>query len=191
MRISRSVIVATTILVAAATLTLIGPAQAARLITGADIKNGSVTGKDIKDDSLTGKDIKEGTLKAVPKAKGLAPLKPGKSLTGAFGGAGGTSTGGRFGEGITFQQPIQAAAADITVVDTNKNPDLSHCPAPGQAARGYMCLYFTYHSNVGTVYKAFMNAAGYPNDKVYGLSLYYPITGSGSYASGSWTVTAP
>jgi len=38
-------------------------AGAAKLITGADVKNGSLTGKDIKDGSITQKDVKNGTLK--------------------------------------------------------------------------------------------------------------------------------
>jgi len=37
-------------------------ADAAKQITGKDIKNNSVTGKDIKDNSLTGKDIKNGKI---------------------------------------------------------------------------------------------------------------------------------
>ena len=40
-------------------------AGAAKLITGSDVKNGSLTGKDVKDGSLTGNDIKKGS---VPKA---------------------------------------------------------------------------------------------------------------------------
>src|SRR5262245_7159639 len=38
-------------------------AVAGKLITGADVKNGSLTGKDIKNGSLTSKDIKKGTIK--------------------------------------------------------------------------------------------------------------------------------
>ena len=37
-------------------------ASAAKLITGADVKNGSLTGKDIKDGTVQGKDIKDGTV---------------------------------------------------------------------------------------------------------------------------------
>lgn len=44
----------------------VGGAGAARLITGADIKNGSVTGKDIKNRSLVGKDFAAGQLPSGP-----------------------------------------------------------------------------------------------------------------------------
>jgi hypothetical protein len=57
-----------------------GGSYAAKLITGKDIKNGSITGKDIKknsvkgklvkDKSLTGKDLKDGSLGAADLAPG-------------------------------------------------------------------------------------------------------------------------
>jgi hypothetical protein len=37
-------------------------AGAAKLITGSDVKDGSLTGKDVKNGSLTGKDVKNGSL---------------------------------------------------------------------------------------------------------------------------------
>lgn len=46
----------------ALTVALGGSAFAATLITGRDIKNGSITGKDIKNGTLTGKKVKSGSL---------------------------------------------------------------------------------------------------------------------------------
>src|SRR5690606_1061826 len=46
-------------------------AQAAKWITGADVKNGSLTGADIKNRSLTGADIKDGSLSAKKLSKGV------------------------------------------------------------------------------------------------------------------------
>lgn len=43
---------------------LAGTATAAKLLTGKDIKNGSITGKDVKNGSITGKDIKKASLPA-------------------------------------------------------------------------------------------------------------------------------
>jgi hypothetical protein len=40
----------------------VGPADAARLITGSQIKNGSVTGADVKNGSIAGTDIRSGTV---------------------------------------------------------------------------------------------------------------------------------
>jgi hypothetical protein len=41
---------------------LAGTATAAKLLTGKDIKNGSITGKDIKNGTVASKDIKNGTI---------------------------------------------------------------------------------------------------------------------------------
>lgn len=42
-----------------------GPAQAASLVTGKDIKNNSITGTDIKNSSITGTDVKNNSLSGV------------------------------------------------------------------------------------------------------------------------------
>lgn len=51
-----------------------GPSYAAKLVTGADIKDGSVTGKDVKNSSLRSADVKNGSLVAADlKADTLRP----------------------------------------------------------------------------------------------------------------------
>ncbi len=124
-------------------------------------------------------------------ADGLTNLPSGASESGAFSGGGGAATSGYFGFGITYDRPLATAIADNHIVDTNKNPDATHCPGAGHAAAGYLCLYFQYHFNVGTIY-------GYSTDSPYsavspsiGVGVYAPIAGAGSYANGVWTVTAP
>jgi hypothetical protein len=62
-------------------------ADAARTITGKDIKDGSVTGKDIKDHSLTAKDLKKGLLASGPTGP-AGPAGP-RGPAGAAGAAGG------------------------------------------------------------------------------------------------------
>jgi len=121
----------------------------------------------------------------------LTPLPSGQTESGAFSGAGGSSTSGWFGFAITYQRPLATAIDPGHIVDTNKNPDATHCPGAGHASAGYLCLYFARHINVGTVY-------GYSTTVPYnalspsvGVGLYAPIAGSGSYADGIWTVSAP
>src|SRR5689334_4073071 len=74
-----------------ATLALVvamsGSAVAAQgLLTGKDIKNGSIAGKDLAKDTVTGKQVKESSLKTVPDAQKLggapasAYLKGGRDL---------------------------------------------------------------------------------------------------------------
>ncbi len=125
------------------------------------------------------------------QADGLSNLPSGQTESGAFSGGGGAATNGYFGFGITYTRPLASPIADNHIVDTNKNPDATHCPGAGHAAAGYLCLYFQYHFNVGTIY-------GYSTDSPYssvspsiGVGIYAPIAGADSYANGVWTVAAP
>jgi len=54
--------VATAIAVCALFVAVGGPAQAASLITGLNVKDGSLTGKDVRNSSLTGADIRNSSL---------------------------------------------------------------------------------------------------------------------------------
>jgi hypothetical protein len=108
-----------TILAVAAVFVLMGAttATAAKLITGSDVKNGSLTGKDVKDGSLTGKDIKNGSLNGKDVKDGSLAMKELKSgvqaaiairVTGSlpangFADGGGTSTKvENTADGVTF-----------------------------------------------------------------------------------------
>lgn len=207
-----------TLLVAflAAVLLLATPlgAQAAKLITGKQIKDSSLTGKDVKDNSLAGKDINEGSLGRVPSAKsadsattattagsaataevagGLAPLGPGETQSGAFSAASGSVAGlaGYLGFEVNFPRPLPTALAANHIVDTDVAPDPVNCPGPGEAAAGYLCLYFEYHNNVDSVYG---NPGDYPYSEMspfVGIGLYAEVTGEEPYVDGIWTVTAP
>lgn len=67
-RVSYANLVSTLALV----LALSGTAIAAQgLITGKDVKNGSLAGKDLAKDTVTGKQVKESSLKTVPDAQKL------------------------------------------------------------------------------------------------------------------------
>ena len=87
-------------------------AEAARLITGADIKDGSITSADVKDRSLLAKDFKSGQLPAgATGATGpTGPTGP-IGLTGPTGPTGATGATGATGIGITgatgFASPVQ------------------------------------------------------------------------------------
>lgn len=77
---------------------LAGTATAARLLTGADIKNGSLTGKDVKDRSIAAVDLKPGALKAGPagplgQTGPVGPRGP-EGPEGADGSSGVVQTGG-------------------------------------------------------------------------------------------------
>lgn len=158
-------------------------------VTTADIKNNNLTGKDIKNDSLKGADIKESTLGTVPSAASLTVAPSGSTQSGVFSAGGGSSSGGYIGSPAQYRQPLAAQILDSHIIDTAVNPDPALCPGPGSAAPGYLCLYFDTRSGVGTGY-GWSQGPAFPTPSV-GATLYFPITSSGSYAAGSWTVTAP
>ena len=163
-------------------------------INGALLKNRSVAGVKLKKHTVTGTEVNVSSFPKVPAshlADTLTTLPSGKSESGAFSGGGGTSIGGYYGFAITYARPLATAIADSHIIDTVKNPSPTVCPGVGAAARGYLCLYFQYHNQTGTIY-------GYSTDAPYngvspsvGVGLYAPITLAGSFANGVWTVTAP
>jgi hypothetical protein len=181
----RTKLISTCAVLIAAFLLVTNPmvADAAKLITGGQIKNNTVTGKDVK----------EASLAAVPKANGLTPLKSGQTQSGAFSAAGANSTGagGWIAFEINYLRPLASPIADDHIIDTAFAADAAHCPGAGHAAPGYLCLYPSARSNVGEAY-------GYSDDSPYsqlpksvGIGLYVPVTGSQPYYNGVWTVTAP
>jgi hypothetical protein len=101
-----TIAIAGVLVVAAAT----SGATAALVITGNDIKNGTVTTKDIKNNNLTSKDIKNGTLKTKDlKSSAVEDLK---GATGPAGPAGAPGVSGY--QIVTAATPI-AAEGDASV----------------------------------------------------------------------------
>jgi hypothetical protein len=167
-------------------------ADAARLITGGDIKNNTITSKDIKDGSLKGVDIKESTLATVPAANNLTPLPSGQSQSGAFSAAAGDSgAGGWLGFEINYARPLSSPIANGNIIDTVKTPDAAHCPGPGHAAPGYLCLYSNARNGVDYLY-GYSDSGPYAQTaKSVGVGLYAVVNGATPYVDGIWTVTAP
>jgi hypothetical protein len=156
-------------------------ADAAKLITGAQIKNNSVTGKDVR----------EGSLAAVPKANGLTPLKSGQTQSGAFSAAAGDSSAGYLGFAVNFPRPLNTAIDDDNIVDTVANPDPVNCPGAGQAAPGYLCLYSNARNGIDYIY-GYSEGTPYADlSKSVGIGLYAVVDGATPYVDGVWTVTAP
>jgi ABC-type cobalt transport system substrate-binding protein len=152
-----------------------------------------ITGADIKDNSVKGADVKESSLAAVPWANGLTPLPSGQTESGAFSAAGANSSGsgGWLGFDINYPRPLATPIDEGKIIDTDINPDATNCPGPGQAAPGYLCLYFYDHSGTGAAY-GYSSSGPYAQlDDSVGVGLYVPVTGAQPYVDGVWTVTAP
>jgi hypothetical protein len=118
------------------------------------------------------------------------PLPSGQSESGFFTMAGGTSTGGFVGQGISFSQPLSAALGENHVVFNEPGATSPNCAGFGQAGRGFVCLYAAENSGM-TFFKAFDFQFNPNSADKYGFSLYFAIGGSGAFVDGSWTVTAP
>lgn len=154
---------------------------------------GLITGADIKDNSVKGADVKESSLAAVPWANNLTLLPSGQSESGAFSAAGANSAGagGWIAFEINYPRPLATPIAFDHIIDTAFAADPTHCPGPGHAAPGYLCLYPSARASVGKAY-------GYSDSPPYtslpysvGVGLYDPVTGPAPYYNGVWTVTAP
>jgi hypothetical protein len=95
--------------IAAVVLASVGSATAARLITGKQIKDGSITSRDVKNGSLTKADFKSGQLGVGPQGPQGQPGGPGPE--GAPGDDGDDGTDGEDGEDgfarLAHEQSIQ------------------------------------------------------------------------------------
>lgn len=118
-------------------------------------------------------------------------LPSGKSESGMFSAGEGTSTGsgGYIGAGITYGQPLAHAIQDSHIIDAQGVGPVAHCPGPGRAAPGYLCLYNWIRNRVASGY-GYSTGTEFSSPSV-GVVLYWQVTGADAYAGGEWTVTAP
>jgi hypothetical protein len=119
-------------------------------------------------------------------------LPSGQSESGMFSAAEGTSTGsgGWIGAGVSYPRPLAHAIQNSHIIDVQGVGPVDHCAGPGQAERGYLCLYNWIRSGVSAGYGYSDEGSSFSTPSV-GAVLYFPVTGSYAYAGGEWTVTAP
>lgn len=155
-----------------------------------------INGKNIKPNTVTGKQVKESSLATVPSAKSassLSMLPSGKSESGAFssGGDANTGAGGYLGAGITYARPLAKPIRNSHIIDVqNDAQSAPHCPGPGKADKGYLCLYDWISFDVGTGYGYSGDKQQLVNGHSVGVALYWFISGDTPYVGGTWTVTA-
>lgn len=118
-------------------------------------------------------------------------LPSGKSESGMFSAGEGSATGsgGWIADNVTYQRPLTQAIANSHIIDAQGVGPVDHCPGPGQAERGYLCLYNWISSGVSAGY-GYSSNSQFSSPSV-GVVIYWPVTGSYAYAGGEWTVTAP
>jgi hypothetical protein len=157
-----------------------GGSFAAKLITGKDIKNGSITGKDIKKKSLTGKQVKDKSL-------------TGKDVKDGSIGAGDLATG-------TLEPSMKAVRVTATAAATE---DAARAAAPEQVlfAKGPLTVYGKCFTNTtGPVTHAVVYIKTTTNGAVFdsgdesldggALATDYLNTGTPEIDRALWGVTA-
>ena len=178
------------------------PAMAVALIAlvvamgGTAVAGSLINGGNIKKNTVTGKQVKESTLAAVPKAKNLAPIKSGQSMSGVFADGSGEGVsgepGGYLGVGITYPRPLATPIDDNKIIDIQNGNFTTECPGKGKAAKGYLCIYNSVFNGVNEAYG--YSSGGYTNvkGKSIGAIIYWAINNNAvPYVGGVWTVTAP
>lgn len=195
---------------AVALLSTAAGATAATLITGADVKNGSLTGADIKNSSLTGTDIKNSSLTGADIANNgiaradLAPAVRGSLLGGRI--PSGTRVTGTYyfdvastvGNDYAFTVQLPGKAGiPLTPDNVNFAPDSSpttidddaRCPADfadPNAPAGVVCIY----PGGMTGDTENLNAFGM-DDSTFAINWSDSATGPDAYVYVTWTYTAP
>jgi hypothetical protein len=137
---------------------------------------------------------KEGAAgKEGPKGTYPETLASGHSETGNYAVAGGDSATGFMTQGFTFPQPLPAALDEAHAIWVVKNTtDPPNCPGPGEAARGYLCVYENFGANdVPDNEHAVSTFIGQGGSDSTGFMLFFEISKALAFSYGNWTVTAP
>jgi hypothetical protein len=179
------------------------------------IQTGAVHASDIASNAVTSAKVKNGVLRAADfRASDLASLKgatgakgdkgdkgdpgqnfdanvnlgSGKSESGVYG-VGGSATNGYMVTGIQFRLPL-AAALDSSHVQFHQSATAftAQCPAAGQAAAGYLCVYEDTQNNRSS--PVVDKSTGFGGTDASGFMIFMNSTGTFAFSYGSWTVTA-
>lgn len=114
-------------------------------------------------------------------------LPSGQSESGFYAAAGGNSTGGFIGTGISYTQPLATPIATANIVWNKAGTTSPVCSGYGHAAPGYLCLYDNEEAGV-TGLGAYSTGFSTPSA---GVILYWGVNAAPNYVSGEYTVTAP
>ncbi len=183
-----------------------GSATAALVITGANIKNGTVSGLDLKNGSVTGLDVKESSLAKVPDANkldgldssnlvpgGIVPSK--RTIKGTYGVM--ITATGPLSEGmgtISFGASLAAAPSAVLFMGPGV-PSSPECPgsaANPKAAPGHLCVYAASQANQDSIVirSALSDIAG-EADPFGAVVVIRSLLAGDAWSVGTWAVTAP
>jgi hypothetical protein len=177
-------------------------------VGSSEIKNGAVKSADVADGALLANDFKASELAGLKGPKGdkgdtgpkgdkgdpgrdfdaTVTLASGQSESGVYG-VGGSATNGYMVTGIQLRIPL-AAPLDSGHVQFHQSGAgfTAQCPAAGQAAAGYLCVYEQVQSNRSS--PVVDKSSGFPGTDASGFMIFMNSTGTFAFSYGNWTVTA-
>src|ERR1700730_9259224 len=123
----------------------------------------------------------------------LSPLASGQTESGDYGirtpNAGET---GSLAQAITFPAALAQRIPASNVVYTAVGAPIEHCAGPGQAARGYLCIYSAARASVNTPPRVFEgeDSALTAGSGRLGFDLEWSVKGTQAFDLGSYTVNA-
>jgi hypothetical protein len=121
------------------------------------------------------------------------PLPAGATETGVFSAAGGGAPA-FLPATANFVQPLATTLPEERIeVLRETDPHTTHCPAVGHAAPGYFCAYTTEEFNSTAISLAADPETGHIDVGRNGVLWFFQVhqPAEGSYAYGTWAVTAP
>lgn len=185
-------------------------------VTGAKVANNTIRGADILESSL---DKVPSTVNADNAAHATAAdnatnatnssnlggspagdyqrfgstLPPGRSESGDYGiRTPNTSTSGYLDLSVSFPTPLATRIPAAKIIYTGPT-GTTHCNGPGNAERGYLCIYQINATSVSTPpdVSAFENQFPQNESGNFGFNMEWAVTGAAAFSIGTWTVTAP
>jgi len=123
----------------------------------------------------------------------LSVLPSGQTETGDYGiRTPGGKSGEFMDESVTFPIPLEEPAPKTHVVYTTTSVPVTHCPGPGQAERGYLCIYSGNSGGVKTPPNVESFEGHFPTEGSgrFGFNMEWSLTAAEGFDIGTYTVTA-
>lgn len=125
----------------------------------------------------------------------LSSLPPGLTESGDFGVriTPNANTSGEIDDSVTLPIPLATRIPSTNFAVTTTGTPTTHCPGPGHAERGYLCIYSDQAAGVSGPTVFDMEESGSPQvgSGRFGFDMAFTITAANAYDLGTYTVTAP
>jgi hypothetical protein len=132
--------------------------------------------------------------KGPPGQSALSPLPSGQSESGDYGIRTANAGAGFLDEAVTFQIPLATGIPNANVIYTPIGTPVTHCPVPGRAERGFLCIYSGQNAGVTTppeVLSFETSSVATEGTGRFGFNMEWGVTPPNGFDRGTYTVTAP